>query len=298
MFDEFDLAVAVTRGRRDTMVYRVPMSADLQSELSAAWYERYAEASDRAPISFDPGYDPDETQIFVIEPFVLPDWLHLESGTPLRERDIVPNEERTFALIRCVFAYARDANSGISVFLFQNFTRSRVIKPSWRSMVFYRDVYQTSERYGFQLGDSLSAVFVGPSEGGRLLFSKLREVSTYLPMDEHYREATADEIRQILQHDALLVDDPGQIIDMASPWYARRFAMLRDTGILDRYEPAQLQSLATNVDVQLDIQNNRIRLPADRANLRTVLTFLNEERFRGPITEGLFEANSKRRVGA
>lgn len=298
MFDEFDLAAAVTRGRRDTRVYRVPMSAELQGELSTAWHERYEEANNRAPIRFDPGYDPDETQVFVMEPFALPDWLQLESGTPLRERDIVPNEETTFQFIRCVFAHARDADSDSSVYLFQNFTRSKVIKPSWRSMVFYRDVYQASERYGFQLSDSLSAVFVGPSRGGRLLFSKLREVSTYLPMDEHYREATADDIRQILQHDALLVDDPGHIVNMASPWYARRFAMLSDSGILDQYEPATLQGLATNVDVQLDVENNRIRLPTDRADLRAVLTFLNEERFRGPITESLFEANSKRRVGA
>ena len=296
MFDDFQLAAVVKVGRSDPEVFRIPISAELQRELSTAWYELYASLIGRFQISFDPGYQPDETQIFMVSPYALPDWLILEDIESVREADIVPNEENVFRAIRCVMAFARDSESEQQVMLFQNFTQSKIIRPSWRSMVFFRDMYQLSERHGLQLGEVLSAVFVGNPYEGELLFSKVREINTYLPMDEHYREATEAEIRQVLSHPKLFVEDQDEIVGMCSPWYARRFSMLSDSGVLDNYDAEQLRELGAKVEVDLDIVDGAIALPSERAALRIVLTYLNEERYRGPITAGLYETNSRRTV--
>ena len=249
MFDDFQLAAVVKFGRNDPRVFRIPMSAGLQYELSSAWHELYVAFVDRFQIPFDPGYQPDETQAFVVSPYALPDWLILEDIESVREAEIVPNEELVFRSIRCVVAFARDPEREEQVLLFQNFTQSKIIKPSWRSMVFFQDMYQPSERHGLQLGEVLSAVFLGNPHEGELLFPKVREVNTYLPMEEHYREATEAEIRQVLSHPRLLVEDQDEIVGMCSQWYARRFSMLNDSGVLDNYEAEQLRELGAEVEV-------------------------------------------------
>lgn len=296
MFDDFQLAAVVKFGRNDPRVFRIPMSAGLQHELSTAWHGLYAGFVDRLRIPFDPGYQPDEAETFVVSPYALPHWMTSEGIESVREADIVPNEENVFRSIRCVVAFARDPEQEEQVVLFQNFTQSKIIKPSWQSMVFFQDMYQPSERHGLQLGEVLSAVFIGNPHEGELLFSKVRDINTYLPMGEHYREATEAEIRQVLSHPRLFVEDPDEIVGMCSQWYARRFSMLSDSGVLDNYEADQLRELGAEVEVDLAVVNGAISLPSDRAALRIVLTYLNEERYRGPITSGLYETNSRRAV--
>ena len=270
------------------------MSDELQDELSTAWHDLYADFANRLRIPFDVAYQPDESQIFEVSPYELPDWLVLENTESVREANVVPNDENVFRSIRCVVALAWDSERGDQVLLFQNFTQSKIIKPSWRSMVFFQDMYQPSERYGLQLGEVLSAMFIGNPHEGELLFSKVREINTYLPMEQHYREATETEIRQVLSHPRLFVEDPDEIVGMCSQWYARRFSMLSDSGVLDDYKAEQLRELGAEVEVDLAVVNGAISLPSGRAGLRKVLTFLNEERFRGPITAGLYETNSRR----
>ena len=62
--------------------------------------------------------------------------------------------------------------------------------------------------------------------------------------------------------------------------------------------PSNLGSWVPKWRFDLDVVNGAISLPSDRAALRIVLTYLNEERYRGPITAGLYETNSRRAVNS
>lgn len=296
MFSHFQLTVACSTRRGPTTLFRVPMSDDLQRNVTTAWYGLYERTMGHDQVPFDPAYTVVEGQIFRVDQFALPPWLREHDIESVREIDVIPNNETTFRSIQCILAIAWDTELDEEILLFQNFTSSKVISPSWRSMVFFNDLYQQSERYGLQLNNTLSAVFSGTPDEGALLFFRVRDVNTYLPMDAYYREATEGEIRRILDHPKLSVEDADSIIQIAGPWYARRFLMLADSGILDTYEATLLRDVGARLDVQLQIDGDAIRLPSERMALRTILSFLNEERFRGAITDYLYEAASRRKL--
>ena len=51
---------------------------------------------------------------------------------------------------------------------------------------------------------------------------------------------------------------------------------------------------AKGYDVEIRVQKGKIVFPEDRPSGKKLLQFLNEELFKGAITETLFETNSKR----
>ena len=74
----------------------------------------------------------------------------------------------------------------------------------------------------------------------------------------------------------------------------KRFAMLRQSRVLDQYSASDIKQRSRNYDVDIQISKGKIVFPAESAAAKKLLQFLNEEIFRGAITETLYETNSKR----
>jgi len=64
--------------------------------------------------------------------------------------------------------------------------------------------------------------------------------------------------------------------------------------VLDAYTPKQIQNRATGYGLTIAIRRGRIVFPDEKAAAKKLLQFLNEELFKGAITEALYETNSKR----
>jgi len=98
----------------------------------------------------------------------------------------------------------------------------------------------------------------------------------------------------VLGHKLLAPEDADALATDANQWFRKRFAMLRDSGVLDAYSAKAIQARSKGYDVAIQISKGKIIFPAEKAAAKKMLQFLNEELFRGPITEKLFETNSKR----
>ena len=79
-----------------------------------------------------------------------------------------------------------------------------------------------------------------------------------MPLADFYEEASDQDIREVLEHPGLAAVSPDALAVGANQWVRKRFAMLKNSGVLD--------------------------LP------------WTKELFRGAITETLYETNSKREV--
>ena len=82
----------------------------------------------------------------------------------------------------------------------------------------------------------------------------------------------------------------------ANQWDRKRFAMLRDSDVLDQYSAGQIRERSTRYDVDIHVSEDKIIFPSEKPEAKKVLQFLNEEIFRGAITENLYETNSKRQA--
>lgn len=290
MFRDFQLAAIVGKGA-NVRLLRVPMHQALQETLAESWWVQYeAFLRDTQEIDFDAGYHAEEHERFRLEGYELPGYLAEQDRASIAELDAITNDDQSLDITRGLLAFVR-SDEGEELLLFQNFSRSHVIRPG-RFLFLQNHTYETTQRPGLTLADKLSAVFL-PDEQ-KLLFHNFRTVNSFLPLAEFYSEASEQQIREVLEHDIFEPEDAGALAVDAPQWFRKRFAMLRDSGVLDTYSADQIRERSAGYEVTVTVQNGSIFFPAERPEAKKLLQFLNEELFRGAITETLYETNSKR----
>lgn len=290
MLNNFQLAAIVNQGAQQQLL-RIPLHQDLQRTLAGTWTGQLeAFAGNAQEIAFNPGYHPEQHELFRLEGFQPPAWLAGQSSATVRNLNAINTNDALVTSIRSLVAFARDDN-GAELVLFQNFSRSHVISPG-RFLFLQGNTYETTERPGLALDDKLSALYV-PADG-KLLFHNFRTVNTFLPLADLYEDASEEQIRDVLGHELLAPENVDVTATEANQWFRKRFAMLKDSGVLDEYSAKQIKARSKGYDVEIKVSKGRIVFPADRSAAKKLLQFLNEELYRGAITETLYETNSKR----
>jgi hypothetical protein len=290
MLENFQLAAIVKAGG-EIRLLRIPLHQELQTTLAERWIEQYSEfLSDITEVNFDAGYTPEDHELCRLEGYELPDWLRDESSLTIQNLDAVSTNEHLIDSIRSIVAFARN-DQGEELILFQKFSRSHVIRPGI-SLFLQNDTYASVQRPGLTLDAKLSALYF-PAQH-KLLFHNFRTTNSFLPLAEYYEEASEQDIRDVLKHARLAAEDPEALAVGANQWFCKRFALLKDSKILDKYSAKQIKKHSKDYEVDVHLKGNKIVFPADKAAAKRLLQFLNEELFRGPITETLYETNSKR----
>lgn len=290
MLKNFQLAAIVKQGDQ-WRVLRIPIHQTLQKTLAAAWLSQYdAFCMGTQEIKFNAGYQPSSHECFVLKGFDAPEWIAKETSLTIGNLDAINDNETLVTSVKGLIAFARGKDDKELV-LFQNFSRSHIIRPG-HSLFFRDNNYETTQRPGLTLEDRLSAVFL--STENKLIFRNFRSVNTFLPLMDHYEEASEHQIREVLAHKHLAPANVDALATDSNQWFRKRFAMLRDSGILDKYSTKEIQSRSKGCDVEIHITDGKIVFPEERSAAKKLLQFLNEEIFRGPITDTLFETNSKR----
>ena len=292
MLENFQLAVIIKQGT-ETSLLGIPLYQDLQYDLAENWqsqYDRFVEEIQE--IDFNAGYHPEGHECFYLMDYTLPPWLVNENSQTVPSLEAINSNEKSIESIKGVVAFARNDRSE-EVVLFQNFSHSHVIRPG-RFLFLQNNTYKTIQDPGMTLGAKLSAVYL-PTKS-KLLFRSFRTVNTFLPLEDFYKEASESEIREVLGHDLLATEDADALAVGANQWFRKRFAMLRDSRVLDRYSVGKIRERSNRYDVDIHISQDKIVFPSDKPAAKKVLQFLNEEIFRGAITEVLYETNSKRQA--
>lgn len=290
MFEDFQLAAIIKQGG-STRLLRIPLHQGLQNTLAESWQEQYeAFVNEIDEIDFNAGYQPESHERFRLRDYALPDFLAGEDRQSVPDLDAITMDDALLDATKGLVAFI-STDEGQELVLFQNFSVSHVIPPG-RFLFLQNDTYETARRAGLTLDQKLSAVY--SAEEAKLLFHNFRTVNSFLPLFAFYKEASEDEIREVLGHDLLAPEDADELAVGANQWFRKRFAMLRDSGVLDEYSATQIQRRSGDYDVDIHIANGRLVFPAAKPAAKKLLQFLHEELFRGAITETLYETNSKR----
>jgi hypothetical protein len=290
MLSNFHL-VALTKTSARIQLFHIPLHQTLQNLLAEIWEQQLnVFVNGIEEIDFNAGYTPEEHERFRLMDYELPGGLNGETSLSVQNFDTITSHEEQIDKIKAIIAYARDGE-GKELILFQNFSRSHVIQPG-RFMFLQRNTYKSVTSPGLTLDSRLSAIYM--PEVKKLLFHNFRITNTFLPLAEFYKEASEEDIRDILSHKLLSPENLEALVKEANQWFRKRFAMLRDSGILDNYTAEQIKDHSDQYEVDIRIDQNKIIFPEDKAAAKRLLQFLNEEIFRGAITETLYETNSKR----
>jgi hypothetical protein len=290
MLNNFHL-VAIAKTKGVIQLFHIPLHQLLQDSLAGIWWQQYEAFMDGIQeIPFNAGYSPESHERFCLEGYRLPDEFEEETHLTVQNLDKISEHEDQFEAIKAIVGFARDHDNKELV-LFQNFSRSHVIKPH-RFLLLESNTYKSVERPGLTLDNKLSVVYNPEAE--KLLFQNFRAANTFLPLADFYEEASEEDIKSVLSHNLLTTEDAEAHSKGANQWFRKRFAMLNDSGILDRYTAQQIADHSGGYAVDIQLKGDKIVFPADKTSAKKVLQFLNEEIFRGAITDTLYETNSKR----
>ena len=295
MLKEFQLAAIIAKATKKTQMdlLRIPLSQELQDKLAQVWESQYnIFVTDVHEIEFDPGYKPDDHERFRVAEYKLPNWLANESISTISDLDTLSNNEARMSLMKGVVGFTRNGHDE-ELLLFQRFTNSQIIQPG-RFLWLEWNTYKGIECPGLVLARKLNAIY--QTKERKLLFDRYRNVNTFLLLDDFYKEASEQDIRGILNHTRLAPENPDEIARELDQWTRIRFAMLRDSEVLDKFSANEIMNRSEGYDISIQIKDDRIIFPANKQDAKRLLQFLNEERFRGAITGTLYETNSKKKA--
>lgn len=290
MLKDFQLAALVKTSEK-WLLFQIPLHQNLQTSLAGSWQQQYDSfIVNIKEIKFDAGYSPEAHERFTVKNYELPEWLQAGEGGKVRNLDSINEHENLIESIRAIIAFARN-QKGDELMLAQSFTRTHVVKPG-RFLFLQKDTYETPKHTGLTLGTRLAVAYNVKTR--KLLFENFRNTNTFLPLTDFIAEASDHDIREVLKHPLLKPQDIDATTAEANQWFRKRFAMLKASNVLDQYTAKQLVKRSEGYAVELKVEKGRIVFPADKHAGKRLLQFLNEELFRGPITEKIYETNSKR----
>ena len=297
MFDNFHIAAITKRNKMKLRL--IEPHGQLQDTLIRNWWNQFQDfLAQEDEKDFTIGYTPEEGEHFRICPYNLPKWLEGKNSENARNIEQIHKNEYLANSITGIVAFARDDKDN-EFMLFQNFSKGHIIQPG--GYVFFGpdafsdpDLYKSADNRLLRFDNKLSAVYL-PKER-KLLFDSFRNVNTFLPISDSYHIASKKDILNILDHELFECDNKNTIVSNATQFMRRRFAILKDSEILDTLCAEKVKEQAKEHSINIQINDDKIIFPTENDQARTLLQFLNEEIFQGSLTNEIYETNSKKKV--
>ena len=295
MFKECELAAIITKDTQKELRY-IPLSRNLQNTIKdelECQYNSFFNMVEQI-INFDPGYELSQHELFCLHEYELSHRLGHENSASISDFDPIQNNERQMSLIKGIAAFVKNEMDE-DLILFQRFMPAQVIRPKL-SFIWDLGTLRKIDDPGFMLGKYLSAVY--KSGERKLLFNNFYNANLLLSLPKDFKEASSEKIREILSHKLFEPEDIELFSTNSNQWFRIRFALLEHSGILNKFTALEFQACSEecNIHIQLSDDKKKIVFPSNEVEARELLQFLNQERFRGPITNELFETNSKKKV--
>ncbi|AHI80139.1 hypothetical protein BTRA_3380 [Burkholderia thailandensis USAMRU Malaysia  len=281
---------ALSRGEEQPPILRIPLTAELRREVARAFVDQLAafESGVEHVLPFDGRYMPEDDEAIVINQFQDVDGIIDAIERPMRV-ELFDSRQHSLENVKALFLGHR--RNGHQAALIQSFERRRLISKKTLSMLFSGDTFQRIQEDGLTLDSHLLAVL----ENGAITFKSFHFLRRVFDLSEHYREATNEEVEAFVAHDNIMVEDAEAFVAAAGPLIRKKISFISQSGILDSHTGRQIANAARQFNLQVRIDgDDRIVLPTDKAELRKLLKFLDEDYYESALSKSHFVSNSKR----
>ena len=276
-------------------IVRFSLSAEVQAELTNYFVlqERGFINSIEEEIIFDGKYKPDMNEVLVISDYDDIDMLESAIRSPLSVPEIVPSPSE-FDGIRALFTGYISNQDEVTV-LIQYFDKRKIISTNGLSIFHSENVYRKIEGIGVTIDSKLSAIL----KSGSLKFFSFHLLRQIFDLSGYYKEATDADINDFSALPIIKVEDLQQFIKVADSWVRRKLSLIQQSQILDTVPINDIKAVALDFNIPLQTLHEGgvelIKLPIhNKAELKTILRFLDEDYYKSPLSKTQFLSNSKR----
>jgi hypothetical protein len=273
-----------------TRVLRLPLSNPVQTEVAEQFKQQEISFMDGIDDEheFDGRYRPDEGELLKISNFDDIDGMGQAVLNPLQVEQYDPNQHSLDQVKGLFSGYAEDGETTV---LIQLFERRRMLARSGLTLFFSNNTFQKMEQAGLSLDTKLLAILKGPT----LKFQSFHFLRRVFDVDDLFQQASDQDLQTFVQLPAVAIADQQALLDQADSVVRRKIGFILQSGVLTNYSPAEIQAAAAEFGIHLPFDaEQHLVLPHDRASLKKVLRFLDEDYFESPISKTKFVSNSKR----
>lgn len=274
-------------------VLRIPLSATVQKEVASTFERQEGDFRNAAQeeIAFDGKYKPDDGECLCIEDYDDIDNLHGAIVNPLSVPEISPTTSE-FEGIKALFSGRSDGTK--KTVLIQSFDKRKIISNKGLSLFHASNVYQKVEGVGLTLDTRLAAIL----EDKKLSFFSFFAARQIFDLSQHYKEATDDDLREFAA--TVQSGDITSFIAESDTWVRRKVALVMQSEILQKVDLEETKKVAVVFGIDLKTANvdgkSVLVLPDNKADLKKVLRFLDEDYFQSSLLSTPHLSNSKRQI--
>lgn len=244
-------------------------------------------------INFDPGYQLQDGECFRIDNFDIGEDIILACRQPITATRVEADELEDLD-VKAIVGYNFSQNR--RQILFQNFDSRRVLIPGKRFAVLApadSNTFEYLNRPVVLLDAQLGAVW----ENGTLFFKKFHLAKQIFDLSAYFTEATNEQIEGFANHNLMSCADTAAFTAACNTtWSRKKVALILRGGALNDMTADLLRGAAQIVDYDIPMDGDRVLLPTARAPLKELLQFLDEDIYRGPISQRRLLSSGKREL--
>ena len=298
MFNDCTVFILASDGK----IYKL----EVEREAQQAICETFASSVEsmvrgKTTHDFEVNYKPEDDEILRIENFLLPDEIKDAIRNPIgvdsyrKYLDVHDNGDEDFLgfpEIKAIFVGERTQDDEGEHFNigFQRYRKEQNLTALPFRFFFSNDTFKREKHFGIGITYNLDCYYTGEE----LQFASFYFARQVFDLREYYRSASDPEVAAFTQNEALNFENSNTFSAMANTYVRRKIAMINDSEVLKKYTAKEIKSIAKNSGIDIKIQNKKIVIPANKDAAMEVLAFLDEEAYRGPFSNDLLIANSKR----
>lgn len=244
----------------------------------------------------DYSIQPDEDEYMVISGFQIPEKIRQGIVNPASLSLYEPKKDN-LPLIRALFVGETDGDDIKAAF--QRFRSSQYLKASNMHLFYDRDTLTSGEkllwnhkngRIGITIYSGVDVIF----DCASLKFVSSFYARQIFDLTDYYKEASKPELESFVSLNGIIVENSDYIINDSNSWERRKIASILSARIIEEHPLEELLEAAKTIDYDLPTAQGKLIIPDDRQTRRQLLSFLDENVYRGMITGSVYETNSKR----
>jgi hypothetical protein len=264
---------------------RITLSNDLQNQLSeylSAAIDFFKKAKQ---IEFNGEYQPNENEVLLINNF----------DFPLKEYDNIINipllKEKEIDYVKYIIFLNE------SSLIFQTFDSRKIIKTEKLYLLYSSETFSKIDKKGLIIDAKIDALFMKNEK--KLLFISYHNASRIFDLSIYYREATDKEIEDF-KGNSIFKDAEKVDISLINSRYRKKIFQIINNDVLTKIKNNLNTVFNYAKEIQLDEffekTESKIIFPQEKKDIEKLISFLNDDLYKSPINDLIYETNSKKKV--
>lgn len=234
-------------------------------------------SSDTEKILFDGNFKIDGDEVLYVEMSLSNDLIEANSNAiGLEVLDITKDDVKT------LFWIEND------IYYFQNFDKRKLLQN--KNVIFYSGrTYHRLNEDALIVENMVNAIY----KECKFYFKSYANANKIISLSEFFEEASNETIEEFASNPVFELD-LDWLKDNSDTMIRKQITLIQKSQILLSASSRKIKSSAKKFNLEIEIENGKLKLPNDKKLCKNILNFLNEQYYLGLISGKKFLTNSKR----